>query len=946
MPKSESEQCQYLPIVSMRDELLQKKHRGSYAYFVESGNCLLSSSTKWVIESGALDQLTVIMECLVKISKKACILKLKQRHLMILTLHPICRIHQGRYDVSVPALHKRPRWSKDQYAVSRRSLYAAFNLKLANVPCDLNEEDDSKQQMTHGSGDDMEYDPSNARGDDEVELTHKESLDSDDEDEVAEIFRIETNVFDFETRMCRAFKEFNYLLQIDPDVLTKNIKGFKTYKIYKDDWMYEWNKDVPWVHERPWTNNGAWEEPTPVEHYCEPFLFKSRHKEWPTRSWKDDGYCNGGNQHGAYIVGNTLRYHDLEWYEALEDSKLIDEALKNKAIMEGIIDEDDETHHEEHGNNERCELFDEERPICNIRRFKMIKYSFRDDEEYVVVKEDEYDDFTMFSSLTFMEEHSRYKSGTVAGGGGRLAADGGGGGLDGSGGCWMVLDQTSWIIYGLYMAVEETLKAFGQWLCRKCMDLHVVSRVCHHPDGLVRFSKGPDDMSGYIVGISKLSNKEPGIEVVSQSDYVDAWGQVVTFFKMHAAVKVLSSSGVALYCDYTIKALEAKYPYKLIPSMPSITFSKPLIIAEIDSVFGCIKLFPKGKEMSKYLSDFQFGVRVSVGVEAVLHNVNRVLSEYHNVGSLAMLDVDLSNPFNLVDRSTLLHEIKDSCKLLLHAWYLDDGTVIGDSEEVASVLGIIKVVAQPDYVDAWVRSLATWGKDDGMIMLVKSILDGFALGSIGYGGVKVLSSSGVALYCDYTIKALEAKHPYKSPPSMPSITFSKPPVIAEIDSVFGCIKSFPKEFVAFAPLTPLLKLYNKIRPIAVGIIWRRFCFQGFHERCRVLSEYHNVGSLAMLTVDLSNAFNLVDRSTLLHEVRQGDLLGPLVFALILHSLLHKIKKSCKLLLHAWYLDDGTVIGDSKEFASVLGIIKPSSSVKLLEGAVSRDVDFEESRKCC
>ncbi|GJT54578.1 hypothetical protein Tco_0989632, partial [Tanacetum coccineum] len=35
--------------------------------------------------------------------------------------------------------------------------------------------------------------------------------------------------------------------------------------------------------------------------------------------------------------------------------------------------------------------------------------------------------------------------------------------------------------------------------------------------------------------------------------------------------------------------------------------------------------------------------------------------------------------------------IKDSCKLLLHAWYLDDGTVIGDSEEVARVLDIIKV---------------------------------------------------------------------------------------------------------------------------------------------------------------------------------------------------------------------------------------------------------------
>ncbi|GKC98654.1 hypothetical protein Tco_1168929 [Tanacetum coccineum] len=255
-----------------------------------------------------------------------------------------------------------------------------------------------------------------ARGDDEVELTDEESLDSDDEDEVAEIFRIDTNVFDFETPMCRAFKEFNYLLQIDPDVLTKNIEGFKTYEDYKGDWIYEWNEDVPWVHERPWKDNGAWEEPTPVRHHCEPFNYKNGCLEWPTCSWKDDGYCNRGNLPGAYIVGNTLHYQDLEWYEALKDGKHKDEALKNKAIMEGIIDEDDESSNEgwrrwdnfentnhdnkeskyemEHEDEERCELFDDqERPVCNIRRFEMIKYSFGDDEEYVDIKENEYDDW-------------------------------------------------------------------------------------------------------------------------------------------------------------------------------------------------------------------------------------------------------------------------------------------------------------------------------------------------------------------------------------------------------------------------------------------------------------------------------------------------------------------------------------------------------------------------
>ncbi|GJV00046.1 hypothetical protein Tco_1329316 [Tanacetum coccineum] len=73
---------------------------------------------------------------------------------------------------------------------------------------------------------------------------------SDDEDEVAGVFRIDTNIFDFETPMCKAFNEFNYLLQIDLDLLTKDIMGFKTYEDYKDDWIYEWNENVPWVYDK------------------------------------------------------------------------------------------------------------------------------------------------------------------------------------------------------------------------------------------------------------------------------------------------------------------------------------------------------------------------------------------------------------------------------------------------------------------------------------------------------------------------------------------------------------------------------------------------------------------------------------------------------------------------------------------------------------------------
>ncbi|GJR05849.1 hypothetical protein Tco_0528833 [Tanacetum coccineum] len=257
---------------------------------------------------------------------------------------------------------------------------STYDVKIANIPCESKMDNDSEQE----ADDDIGYDPSDIRGDDEVELTDEES--SDNDDEIVEVFRIDTNIFDYDTPLCSAFNEFKYLL-----------------------------KDVPWVDEKPWTDTGIWTKPTPVKHTCKPFNYKTRCLEWPTCGWKDDGYCNGGNLPGAYIIGNQLHYQDYEWYEALEDCKLKDEALRNKAIMEGSIKEDDddescyeqkrqwntytnyddayEINHEHNKSEELCEI--QEQPVCNIRRYMMIKYSFNDDEEYVAVKEDEYDDLTV-----------------------------------------------------------------------------------------------------------------------------------------------------------------------------------------------------------------------------------------------------------------------------------------------------------------------------------------------------------------------------------------------------------------------------------------------------------------------------------------------------------------------------------------------------------------------
>ena len=56
-------------------------------------------------------------------------------------------------------------------------------------------------------------------------------------------------------------------------------------------------------------------------------------------------------------------------------------------------------------------------------------------------------------------------------------------------------------------------------------------------------------------------------------------------------------------------------------------------------------------------------------------------------------------------------------------------------------------------------------------------------------------------------------------------------------------------------------------------------------------------------------------------VQQGDPLGPLLFALILHPLVLKIHQSCNLNLQAWYLNNGNIFGDNLVVAKALRTIQ-------------------------
>nr|GEY04309.1 hypothetical protein [Tanacetum cinerariifolium] len=435
------------------------------------------------------------------------------------------------------------------------------------------------------------------------------------------------------------------------------------------------------------------------------------------------------------------------------------------------------------------------------------------------------------------------------------------------------------------MAVGETLKLFSQSLCGKCMDLHAVSHACHHPNGLVYFSKGSEEMSGYIVGISKSSNKELETEISE-----------------------------ALVLDVELMDHIFKVPITTVKRIPHgcrLVFSQALkvslykVVAQPDYVDAWVRLllFPRCTlQVYRPKNRQERRVRVSGGAEAILHSVNRALSEYHNDGSLAMLTVDFSNAFNLVDRSALLHETVASFFFMLG---LIDGGVIGDSEEVARVLDIIKrpssgvkllegaVSKDADFISGLALRRAVNSVD--LMSLLPQLHD-------PQSELLLLRSCMVIAKLFFSLRICQPIY------MEVTILFFDKGLRGSIENIVVAMKGVGKEMSKY-----LSDFQFRVRVSggAEAIL---------HSVNRALSEYHNDGSLAMLNVDFSNAFNLVDRSALLHET-----VASFFFML--------------------GLIDGGVIGDSEEVARVLDIIKVSGPASRAQSWVPQDHILRNSGIC-
>ncbi|GKE76835.1 hypothetical protein Tco_1542955, partial [Tanacetum coccineum] len=162
------------------------------------------------------------------------------------------------------------------------------------------------------------------------------------------------------------FEEFNYLFKINPDLFTYDVQEIKTY----DEYEQKLNNDKTQGLDEQWPINGV-----PFENFHKldyDVLVKLEECWWKVNTNKVCPFTRWDNRlRGPYANAKSKRTFDPflnidrkpEWnYETNNGGNIQD----GQRCMENL------TH---------------EPSACKIRRFKMAKYTFEADEEYIAIKE-------------------------------------------------------------------------------------------------------------------------------------------------------------------------------------------------------------------------------------------------------------------------------------------------------------------------------------------------------------------------------------------------------------------------------------------------------------------------------------------------------------------------------------------------------------------------------
>ncbi|GJV83382.1 hypothetical protein Tco_1523280 [Tanacetum coccineum] len=206
--------------------------------------------------------------------------------------------------------------------------------------------------------------------DDSEEIEAEEDNEPDD---ITDIFKIKGNLFNYETPLCKAFNDFNYLLKIDTDLFTFDIQGIRTYEEYELNNTAIRDLKEPWWYDE--LADGKLKEETLM------------HKAKVEESW---GNAISINAHEVTPFTRMESYGQRP-YANFKTKKAHDPYLDINSIFGRNYDiSNDGNTQENQGHEERMDDPTLESSVCKIRRFEMMKYSFNADEEYISIKESEY----------------------------------------------------------------------------------------------------------------------------------------------------------------------------------------------------------------------------------------------------------------------------------------------------------------------------------------------------------------------------------------------------------------------------------------------------------------------------------------------------------------------------------------------------------------------------